>query len=198
MKNLLLNFLTLLLLSVLTFSCQKQIDYQPQINELKTGINNLQKSRDSLASVLSNINTTNSAIIKSLDSLKIQISFISTQIITLNTQMLSANANIASLTLQISDLNKKYADLLEALNFAYEELGYEVSTDNIKLNLDLKQFFQYYKVLNANFLAQRIGMNPTLLSQYVRGKKHPSAKQTDKIIKGIQTIGKELSEISLV
>jgi DNA-binding transcriptional regulator YdaS (Cro superfamily) len=52
-------------------------------------------------------------------------------------------------------------------------------------------------VLNANFLAQRIGMNPTLLSQYVRGKKHPSAKQTDKIIKGIQTIGKELSEISL-
>ena len=96
MKNLLLNFLTLLLLSVLTFSCQKQIDYQPQINELKTGINNLQKSRDSLASVLSNINTTNSAIIKSLDSLKIQISFISTQIITLNTQMLSANANIAS------------------------------------------------------------------------------------------------------
>ena len=105
---------------------------------------------------------------------------------------------ILHLTLQISDLNKKYADLLEALNFAYEELGYEVSTDNIKLNLDLKQFFQYYKVLNANFLAQRIGMNPTLLSQYVRGKKHPSAKQTDKIIKGIQTIGKELSEISLV
>ncbi len=96
------------------------------------------------------------------------------------------------------NISELYINLLEALNFAYEELGYEVSTDNIKLNLDLKQFFQYYKVLNANFLAQRIGMNPTLLSQYVRGKKHPSAKQTNKIIKGIQTIGKELSEISLV
>ena len=96
------------------------------------------------------------------------------------------------------NISELYINLLEALNFAYEELGYEVSTDNIKLNLDLKQFFQYYKVLNANFLAQRIGMNPTLLSQYVRGKKHPSARQTDKIIKGIQTIGKELSEISLV
>lgn len=96
------------------------------------------------------------------------------------------------------NISELYINLLEALNFAYEELGYEVSTDNIKLNLDLKQFFQYYKVLNANFLAQRIGMNPTLLSQYVRGKKHPSAKQTDKIIKGIQTIGKELSEISFV
>lgn len=96
------------------------------------------------------------------------------------------------------NISELYINLIEALNFAYEELGYEVSADNIKLNLDLKQFFQYYKVLNANFLAQRIGMNPTLLSQYVRGKKHPSAKQTDKIIKGIQTIGKELSEISFV
>lgn len=96
------------------------------------------------------------------------------------------------------NISELYINLLEALNFAYEELGYEVSAENIKLNLDLKQFFQYYKVLNANFLAQRIGMNPTLLSQYVRGKKHPSAKQIDKIIKGIQTIGKELSEISFV
>lgn len=96
------------------------------------------------------------------------------------------------------NISALYINLIEALNFAYEELGYEVSAENIKLNLDLKQFFQYYKVLNANFLAQRIGMNPSLLSQYVRGKKLPSSKQTDKIIKGIQTIGKELSEISLV
>jgi hypothetical protein len=41
-------------------------------------------------------------------------------------------------------------------------------------------------------------MNPTLLSQYVRGKKHPSSKQTDKIIQGIQSIGKELADARLV
>jgi len=40
-------------------------------------------------------------------------------------------------------------------------------------------------------------MNPTLLSQYVRGKKQPSSKQTDKIIQGIQSIGKELVELNL-
>ncbi|MBT8276994.1 MAG: XRE family transcriptional regulator, partial [Bacteroidia bacterium] len=91
-----------------------------------------------------------------------------------------------------------YKNLLEALNLFYEDRGYEVSTDNLKLNLDLKQFFQYYRVLNATFLAERIGMNPTLLSQYVRGKKTPSSKQTNKIIQGIQTIGKELSDINLV
>ena len=96
------------------------------------------------------------------------------------------------------DITELYANLLEALNFAYEDLGYEVTAENLKLNLDFQQFFQYYKVLNANFLAKRIGMNPTLLSQYVRGKKHPSSKQTDKIIQGIQSIGKELTDVRLV
>jgi hypothetical protein len=96
---------------------------------------------------------------------------------------------------EIPDL---YLNLIEALNLAYEEMGYYVTADNLKLELDLQQFFQYYKVLNANFLAKRIGMNPTLLSQYVRGKKHPSSKQTDKIIQGIQSIGRELAALSLV
>jgi transcriptional regulator with XRE-family HTH domain len=52
-------------------------------------------------------------------------------------------------------------------------------------------------VLNANFLAERIGMNPTLLSQYVRGVKNPSEKQTKKIIQGIHAIGKELADLDL-
>lgn len=97
-----------------------------------------------------------------------------------------------------NDIPELYVNLIEALNLAYEDLGYIVSAENLKLNLDLQQFFQYYKVLNSNFLAKRIGMNPTLLSQYVRGKKQPSSKQTDKIIQGIQTIGKELADLSLI
>jgi transcriptional regulator with XRE-family HTH domain len=96
------------------------------------------------------------------------------------------------------DIPSLYSNLLEALNLAYVDSGYEVVADNLRLSLDLRQFFQYYKVLNANFLAERIGMNPTLLSQYVRGRKQPSSKQTDKIIRGIQSIGKELADISLV
>lgn len=96
------------------------------------------------------------------------------------------------------DIPELHANLIEALNLSYEEMGYQVSAENLKLNLDLQQFFRYYKVLNANFLAKRIGMNPSLLSQYVRGKKNPSSKQTGKIIKGIQSIGKELADLNLV
>jgi len=59
-------------------------------------------------------------------------------------------------------------------------------------------FFKYYNVLNAKFLAHKIGMNPTLLSQYVNGRKKPSEAQAEKIIQGIHQIGNELSEISLI
>jgi DNA-binding transcriptional regulator YdaS (Cro superfamily) len=53
-------------------------------------------------------------------------------------------------------------------------------------------------VINAKFLAKKIGMNATLLSQYVSGTKKPSSKQTEKILRGIQQIGQELSEINLL
>lgn len=86
----------------------------------------------------------------------------------------------------------------EASNLYFEEEGIELDHDNLKFEIDFKQFFQHYKVLNAKFLAEKIGMNPTLLSQYVQGHKKPSEKQTEKILIGIQQIGRELSEINLI
>jgi hypothetical protein len=89
-------------------------------------------------------------------------------------------------------------NILEVLNFHFEDEGYEVTKSNIALEIDLRQFFQYYKVLNARHLAEKIGMNPTLLSQYVQGRKKPSQQQSDRIIHGIQQIGKELAELRLI
>ena len=87
---------------------------------------------------------------------------------------------------------------LEAVNLYFEEEGFSLTQENLKFEIDFKQFFQYYKVLNAKFLAEKIGMNPTLLSQYVQGHKKPSDKQTEKILEGIHQIGQELSEINLI
>ena len=50
-------------------------------------------------------------------------------------------------------------NILEVLNFYFEDQGYEVTKTNIQLQIDLQQFFQYYKVLNARHLAEKIGMN---------------------------------------
>jgi predicted RNase H-like HicB family nuclease len=97
---------------------------------------------------------------------------------------------------------KTIADLInntyEAVNLYLEDSKTQISVENLKFEIDFKQFFQYYRVLNSKFLADKIGMNPTLLSQYVQGHKKPSETQTEKILLGIHKIGQELSEINLI
>jgi predicted RNase H-like HicB family nuclease len=86
----------------------------------------------------------------------------------------------------------------EATNLYFEDENTQITRDTLKFEIDFKQFFQYYKVINSKFLADKIGMNPTLLSQYVQGHKKPSETQTEKILLGIHQIGQELSEINLI
>jgi len=38
-------------------------------------------------------------------------------------------------------------------------------------------------------------MNQSLLAQYIKGIKKPSAAQTKRILQGVQKIGRELSEV---
>jgi predicted RNase H-like HicB family nuclease len=85
----------------------------------------------------------------------------------------------------------------EAVQLFFEEKN-EISHENLNFEIDFEQFFQYFKVLNSKFLAERIGMNPTLLSQYVQGHKKPSENQTEKILNGIHQIGQELSDMNLI
>ena len=84
----------------------------------------------------------------------------------------------------------------EAFALYFEDRKKEVHP--IYFEIDLKQFFQYYKVLNSKALAEKIGMNPTLLSQYVQGHKKPSEKQSRRILYGINKIGQELAEMSVI
>ncbi len=84
---------------------------------------------------------------------------------------------------------------VEAVGLYCEDQDEEYMPGKIRFRIDFKQFFRDYKILNARVLAQRIGMNSTLLSQYVKGYKQPSDKQVEKILYGIQQIGRELSEM---
>jgi predicted RNase H-like HicB family nuclease len=89
-------------------------------------------------------------------------------------------------------------NMIEALNLYFEDEGKVISENSIKVSLDLPQFFEFYKVINAKALSQRIGMNQSLLAQYIKGKKKPSVTQTRRILKGIQEVGKELAEMQFV
>ena len=94
-------------------------------------------------------------------------------------------------------INELIDNSYEAASLYFGKSKIRIQPANLKFEFDLKQFFKYYRVINANFLAGQIGMNPTLLSQYVSGYKKPSEAQTKKIIIGINKIGRELAEIKL-
>lgn len=87
---------------------------------------------------------------------------------------------------------------LEALNLAQEERNEALFTlKDVSVELDIKQFFEFYGLLNINGLAHRIGINRTLLNQYATGQKRPSEKQVEKIVEGIRSLGRELAGLEL-
>lgn len=87
------------------------------------------------------------------------------------------------------------ANILEAVNLTFEDKAVVYSINDIQFEYDLESFFDFYKVINAKALSERIGMNQSLLAQYIKGIKKPSAVQTKRILQGVQQIGRELSEV---
>jgi len=92
-------------------------------------------------------------------------------------------------------LDELKANIIEALNLFFQEQGKTIAETDLKITLDLPQFFEFYNVINAKALSERIGMNQSLLAQYIKGIKKPSANQTQRILEGVQQIGRELAEI---
>jgi len=90
------------------------------------------------------------------------------------------------------------SNILDAMNLHQDfHKGKQVDADDIILKYDLSNFFEFYKEINAKSLAKRVGMNQTLLSQYINGKKEPSTKQVYKILQGVRELGKELSDLEI-
>lgn len=97
-----------------------------------------------------------------------------------------------------NNLDELKFNILEALNLYFEDQPNRITLEDLKIKLDLPQFFEFYKVINAKALSERIGMNQSLLAQYIKGNKKPSPAQTQRILKGVQQIGRELSEIGFL
>jgi predicted RNase H-like HicB family nuclease len=95
-------------------------------------------------------------------------------------------------------LDELKANILEAVNLLLEKSGKSVTENDLKIVLDLPQFFEFYKVINAKALSERIGMNQSLLAQYIKGNKKPSTTQTNRILKGVRQIGRELATVQFL
>ena len=109
----------------------------------------------------------------------------------------SASTNVGNdfIGTQGDTFNELKIMILDAVNLNFEDRGFAYTIDEIGLKYDIKSFFEFYKIINAKALSERIGMNQSLLSQYIKGIKKPSSAQTRRILKGVHDVGRELSEI---
>lgn len=96
--------------------------------------------------------------------------------------------------------------LTELMSNANEamELYFEGSEEppirNLKFEIvvDLQEFFSINDYINISKLAQRTGMNTSLLRQYAKGIKFPSLEQVARIEKTLKEIGAELLNTHLL
>jgi len=66
------------------------------------------------------------------------------------------------------------------------------------IKYDLEAFFERFNYLNLSKVAERAGINRSLLNQYSTGIKCPSAEQAQKIEDTIHELAKEMAEVRLV
>lgn len=109
----------------------------------------------------------------------------------------SASAKVKNISINTEGdtLEELKANIVEAVNLAFEDKWYVHNSEEIELRPDLASFFEFFKVINVKALSERMGMNQSLLAQYISGKKKPSPNQTERILREVHKLGKELSEI---
>ena len=87
----------------------------------------------------------------------------------------------------------------EALELYLEENNKpSIHTPSFEIVIDLQDFFTINDYINITKLAERTGMNTSLLRQYAKGIKFPSIEQVKRIETTLKEIGKELINTHLL
>lgn len=110
----------------------------------------------------------------------------------------SINLNNTFIGTQAEDMEELKVNIIDALNLSFEDQQITFTMEDVVLKPDLPSFFEFYKVINAKALSERIGMSQSLLSQYINGIKKPSGNQVKRILTGVQRLGKELTAIQFL
>jgi hypothetical protein len=71
-------------------------------------------------------------------------------------------------------------------DMSFESFGYDDSEPS-----PMQRFFLTHKELKVSEFAKRVGMNETLLRNYINGFKKPSSQTVNRIMKSVNAIGKE-------
>lgn len=102
-------------------------------------------------------------------------------------------ADVAEVEDNLRELIKNHQEYDAADDWAKIDVN-KISFDRY---FDLAGLFEKFDVLKISSVAQRAGMNASLLRQYVGGKKYPSLAQSKRIEDAIRQIATELAGVSV-
>ncbi len=97
------------------------------------------------------------------------------------------------------NLEQLKLNAIEALELYFEDSeNAKPSSFKFEFVYDIREFFEVNDYINISKLAERSGINASLLRQYARGIKYPGEKQIARIQATIREIGQELIKSTLV
>lgn len=91
-------------------------------------------------------------------------------------------------------------DMLRGWNETTEYLreeGEEVPTLEIEYRFDVGSLFSYYDFVNIAGVAREIGLNPSVIRQYVIGTRKPSVERKKQIITGLKSLADKMQQAVL-
>lgn len=90
---------------------------------------------------------------------------------------------------------------LGAFGIHWEDIDEDISYESFEYDnpepAGISRLFLTHPEINASAVARRMGMQQSLLAQYIRGIKKPSKEREQAILVTIHEIGRELCDLSL-
>lgn len=92
------------------------------------------------------------------------------------------------------EAKKDFLESYEDMKELEAEEGRTVPEMEFVFRYDIQSFFSYFSFLNMSKVAEKAGINPSLMRQYASGAAKAGQKQYDKLSAAVRSFGKELSE----
>jgi len=107
------------------------------------------------------------------------------------------NAQGATVAEAKEKLKEAIQDYIDMYGNMGKPIPEEIDHPEFEFKYDMASFFNYFDCLNASRLAEKAGVNASLIRQYKKGIKFASEKQSNKIQTAIHRLGNELLVVRL-
>lgn len=99
----------------------------------------------------------------------------------------------SSVKAAIKDMESGWNDMKEEL----KDEGKEIPELEISYKFDIGSLFNYYDFINVAGVSREVGINPSLMRQYVTGVRNPSQPRKERIVQGIRSLASKMQTVEM-